>query len=32
VENGKDNPSLALGMKLAELLNKRVEDLFFPVE
>lgn len=32
VENGKYNPSLALGMKLAKVLNKRVEDLFFPAE
>ena len=28
-ENNKYNPSLELGMKLAELLKTRVEDLFF---
>mgnify|MGYP000947693027 FL=1 len=29
VENNKYNPSLELGMKLAKLLQTRVEDLFF---
>lgn len=29
IENNKYNPSMELGMKLAKLLQVRVEDLFF---
>lgn len=29
IENNKYNPSMELGMKLAKLLETKVEDLFF---
>ncbi|UCZ53471.1 helix-turn-helix transcriptional regulator [Bacillus shivajii] len=29
IEKGKYNPSLPLAMHIAELLNKKVEDVFF---